>query len=207
MVFAASLFHRSGVIGIIVFALYQYINVDKKRRVKFRINNQLKDISIYKNILILIAGLTFVVGFNTFTKILLTFGNDMERYVKVYLNGNITFLPNQIIRRLPIILLIVTNWKKLKRNTDLAPFYVSICIIDCMISQLNSIFNQSGRISYYFSEYNMLLFPELIQVQSNTNNRRIVKFILFMYLAIYWYYEFVYRGWGETVPYKFFFYK
>lgn len=207
LVFAASLFHRSGVIGIIVFALYQYINVDKKRRVKFRINNQLKDISIYKNILILIAGLTFVVGFNTFTKILLTFGNDMERYVKVYLNGNITFLPNQIIRRLPIILLIVTNWKKLKRNTDLAPFYVSICIIDCMISQLNSIFNQSGRISYYFSEYNMLLFPELIQVQSNTNNRRIVKFILFMYLAIYWYYEFVYRGWGETVPYKFFFYK
>ena len=204
-VFAAFLFHTSAIIGIIVFLVYQFVDIDSERGVKFKIDSKLKDISVYKNLFILCAGLIVIIGFDLIRNVIAILGSGMARYVKVYLTGEIVFMPNQIIRRLPVILLLIINWRKLRKESKLAPFYCSMCIIDCLISQLNSIFSQSSRISYYFSEYNMLLFSVLVQVQTKISNKKIVKGILFIYLIVYWYYEFLYSGWGETIPYKFFF--
>lgn len=96
----AVLFHTSAVIGILIYFIYNYVNAEKKVDVSESVHDeQRKNINM---MVVILVGFVIVVGTGIATKILSSIG--LSKYVG-YISGNIMFMPNQILSRLPAILI------------------------------------------------------------------------------------------------------
>lgn len=202
----AGLFHTSSIVGIIIFALYYYLinrEVDQKT-VKKGTTIQVGSIRISSNTLkifvaIVGGGLIFL-SLPTLIDILQKIGLGDYSY---YMNGSFYFLPNQIIIRLPIFVLIFLQWKKIKRTYKAAFFLTVMISFDLLASQIASITSQSGRIGYFFAIYEIYLIPMLVNSEHDRLKKVLIQIICISYLFIYWYYTFVFRCSHQTYPYIF----
>lgn len=118
-----------------------------------------------------------------------------------YLTGKSSFVINQLILRLPILLFILIQWKQVK-NSQLKYLFLSILICDIFISQLSSISDFASRISLYFSAYYIYVIPYFINEESKTRKTILTIFII-GYFLFYWYYSFVIMNYNQTIPYLF----
>lgn len=206
-VIGATLFHTSAIImGVVLWIIYKYINENTfKVKIKFKIRfKNIKDNAFYKLLFLGVVGIISLSAIHIIGAVLSHLGGSFARYVDVYLTGQIDFSLNQIIRRLPILVILVLNWKRMRRKTNLTPFLYAMVIMELLTTQLISLFAQSGRIGYYFSMFNIILYPELIRVQAK-KNKLFLSIILFAYIFGVFYYEYVYMGWNEIIPYFFYF--
>ena len=120
-----------------------------------------------------------------------------------YIEGTISVLLSQIIVRIPIFILFVFNWKSMKANNYLAAFYMSMIILDLILSQLISVNMYAFRIVSYFSIYIILSGPALVNSKRKFNNRIAIIVCLVSYLLMYWLFYTVIKGVNETIPYLF----
>ena len=199
----AMMFHTSAIIGGIVFLLYEYSIMNSKSQVRILFRGKELEQDVYKVLIVALVGIIVLLAIPVVANILSMFGPAFVRYVYVYLRGSIEFMPMQIIRRIPLFFVVICYWKKLRMKTETATFLVIMMVMDIVISQLGSITNQSGRIGGYFSAYYVLLYPYLLSVQKK--NKFLVGMLLEGILFVTWYYDIVYSGRAETVPYRFYF--
>lgn len=199
----ATLFHTSAVLMCaVLWAVYQYM---RKKKIRMRIKIKgIDDAAVYKLWFLGLIGLIALSSLPLVGSILSHFGGIFARYVQVYLSGNIRFSLRPIIRKLPIITVLLLSWKKMKKKTEYIPFLYATFILELLTTQLTSVFAQSGRIGYYFALFNMILYPAAIYAQPK-KNRIFFEIFIFGYLLTTFLYEYAYMGWNEIIPYVFFF--
>ena len=205
----ALLFHITAVFGIFFYIIYNYIITNKvqginqggnNKRIKYYFKINKFKISVNKIIVILLVicslAMVILVGYmSPFLKFL-----GLTKYIS-YITGTYKFVPNQIILRLPILLLVWIVRKKTLINKDIFLFFATMLMLDLVFSQLAGITENSWRISVYFSIYNILFLPVICDSTIFRGSKLIFKFFLIMYLLIYWYYYFVLIGSHATIPY------
>lgn len=204
-VLVACLFHSSALIGAGFYVLYYFINDHKAYRKKnnkkhfiirihqrkFRLTNL--------GVIFAFLGAAIVIFFadTMFSSLLSALG--LARY-QFYLRGTLTFMPNQFIIRLPILILLVLGWKKLSLKIEGANFYKTMILLDLVISQLSGLTSYSSRISLYFQIYAIFSIPVLCGC-TKIVNQKLTKTIVIVYLLVYWFYYFALMGSQATIPY------
>lgn len=140
----ACLFHTSAVMGFVISFIYRYCT---KTRESFRISN----FKLYQGlapIKIFVYGCIALLSLSIIALILDRIGlSKYSGYIKG--DNGLYLLPNQILIRLPIIILFLIRWKKILKEDKLAPFYGSMFVLDLLTSQLMSINAYAFRIGSF----------------------------------------------------------
>ena len=202
--FIAVFFHQSALIGIFIFLFYKIITM----RVSIRINSFIISSTRFNIISEILISIMLIFGLRN---VLYQFAIELGfgRYA-AYLNGQISFSINQLILQLPIIFLLILEWRNIFNknensieNRDYNLFMVGMAILNIFILQLSTISDNTWRISLYFGCFNILLFPVLYEVEKYRHRKIMVIAVICIYLAIYWIYYFVYLGAHDTIPFVF----
>ena len=197
----ATLFHSSAVIAVVAYLIYGCLHV--AGRWKFAHNNFRMSGKMVLVLLIIAVSFVAILNLDLVIKLIEMIG--IGRFSN-YLEGEqIRLLPSQIILRLPVILLLVINWKDLRRETPHAAFYLGMLLVDMVLSQLISVDMHSFRIGYYFTTYLMLAAPTLYGAIRCRFRRTVTTVALVAYCLFFWYYTFVLQLRYETYPYSFMF--
>lgn len=189
----AIFFHTSALIGIIIFLIYKYVEMDRKNNLRV---GWIKISGNYMNMLITIfIAIISLFGLSVISALLTSLG--LSKYI-AYIGGTISFMPNQVIIRIPIIALFMYCWKKNINDSKIMRFLFTMLCLDLICSQFTSINSYSGRIALYFAEFQILMYPI---IYTKTNKNKVLLLLLTIYMSIYWWYYFVYSGSNATVPY------
>lgn len=199
-VVVACLFHTSALMGVVIFFLYMYSQSQREyiRIANFRIDGSFAPAKVF------VYGCIVLLSLNVIAILLRTFG--LEKYAGyIQGNGSIYLLPNQIILRLPIIVLFLVRWKRMMAEDKLTPFYGSMLVLDLLASQLISINVYAFRIASFFSEYNMLSYSALVYAGNRKHraNRYMILLYVLVYIVFYWIYYYVITRSHATFPYVF----
>ncbi len=188
----AVLFHTSAILGVVIYGMFVFVNK----------NTPVRGFKIFRNYSRLIAvtllGLLLLVATNVIVKIMSVVG--LGRYAD-YILGDITFLPNQILVRLPIFVLFILLWKRMQKNEAWNRFLFAMLIYDFICSQFASVLSYSGRITWYFVQFEMVTLPSFYM---NSKKNKLLLLIIIGYLIFYWWYYYVNLNNGSTVPFKFY---
>lgn len=123
---------------------------------------------------------------------------------KNYLEGEpLQLMVNQIILRIPLVFLLLWNWKDLCRYTKAAPFFFTMLMMDIVSFQLVSVDVIAIRIGYYFSSFTLLWLPQTYACQKPGLKKNTTLVMIILYCMIYWYYFYVLSLRHETYPYVF----
>lgn len=196
-------FHYSSILGILVALVYAYFMYYKPKTV-IAVNGKRMQLIESKLLLLTFICLLSLLFLGVLASILGSINTIFARYSKLYISGTITIMPMQLIRRLPIGFILLVEWKKIKSNTRSVGFLCGMFLMDIITSQLGGITDQSARLGYYFSVYEILLFSELIRTPSLKKREIYLVFFIIYYLATF-YYDFVLQGRAEIIPYRFYF--
>ena len=202
----AMLFHSSSLIGIVIILIMIYINYSDE---KYIIHNNQRN----KVILVTCFGLILLVVLNNASYLLSVLG--MSTYIG-YVNGTLTFMPNQIIVRLPILFFCWVKWKILLKQCKNINFYICMVLYTIIFSQLAGTSTFGVRISVYFSIFLIAFLPQIYNC-SNRSNRNIKSLMvstnwtnllcnvaIIFYIIFYWWFYYINLGSDGTMPYKFF---
>lgn len=194
----AMLFHNSALIGFGLMLIYYYfqpygIGMFKTKR-KYAHSSEMKAITIVA------FGCGIMCLMPLLEKILYIIG--LDKYA-IYISGNISLMANQIIIRLPILILLLLNWKSVKSKDESSGFYLSMIIIDLILSQLMSVNKYAFRIASYCSSCNVLSLSAIYVSKEKKSNRNFVLIYIVSYILLYWLYFVAYKGANETIPYLF----
>ena len=178
-------FHNSAILGFVLPFLYKFISL----RV-FKKNNDFKTSQI-KFIILCVCGI-FLLGMQEFIISFLTYIN-LSNYIH-YISGTITFLPNQIISRLPLLICCFIFRKALYKKEGEKFFFYCSCIIYAIIfSQFASVNDYAYRGAMVFSIFLIDIIPELCSITTyirigNLYKININKYFMILYLFIWWIY-------------------
>jgi len=189
VLFAGTLFHKSAILGVFICAIF-YLT-QKKISLKF-IKMDSRDFVI---VAILVGGILVLFNMKLAIEILQYFG--IGRYAG-YIEGDITFMPNQVLIRMPIILLLALNRKSLYKREKNFRFYLAMLCMELLCAQFTSVNAYSGRIALYFSQFHMLSFGAIC---TKGEYDKWNKMAVLGYLLVYWLFFFVFRMQDATVPY------
>ena len=202
-VIIAMLFHYSAIIGMSIWLIYTFFEKYNFKR-ELAINGKELDSRLNKLILFTIACFAMLLGLGFIANILSSINAVFARYARLYISGNVKLMPMQIIRRLPIILLLIINWSRLSNKERNTPFYYGMVMLDVAISQLGSLTSQSSRMGYFFSVFEIVILAELIHGRKR-DWKILYGVILIVYVAMSFYYDNVLMGRSEIIPYLFYF--
>ena len=198
---AAMLFHYSAIIAVLIYAIYFYICLHRKVKLqikKFHLSGYTLAVCV-----LTIVSLLLLLNLNLLLKLMDAIGFD--RFSN-YLEGNqLSFLPMQILLRLPMIVIFLFNWKYFRKRGAAAAFYLAMVILEVIAAQLISVDTYSFRIGAYFSLYTTLAVPTMYATLESKPRKILTAVCLVGYMLAYWYFTYVMQQRHETVPYHFFF--
>ncbi|MDU5723052.1 MAG: EpsG family protein [Clostridium butyricum] len=117
--------------------------------------------------------------------------------------GNIIFY---IAKILPIILCCIIVYNYIKHNKNLIMYY-NFILCGYILGALGCFtLTQVQRIAYYFTYLIILLLPFVIRIVSK-RKFVVVKVLLLGFIVFNWYFDYFYRGYSQTIPYKSIFYE
>lgn len=197
--FVALLFHLSAILVVPVYAVYWYLNLRHNLMLEegnIRISSRTLSV-----VLISIVALAAVMNLDLILNLMSAVGFD--RFSN-YLKGNqISLMINQIILRLPLILLFLCNWKYFKKSTKAAAFYMTMLLLDMVAAQLISVDVYAFRIGHYFLQYVILAAPALYACRKPGFQRTTTVLLMIAYCLFYWYFTYILELRHETYPYAF----
>ena len=179
-------FHSSGLIGILILFLYTFIKNGKAKGRLFRNWNLF---------LAIVAGCLFLIINNVVANILSS--TSLWRFAG-YIAGEVEFMPNQLINRLPPLLMLLYSIIKDRQNSENKEFYFAIFVYSLIFSQFTSVNSFGGRIGQYFSMFGVVSYPSTV---NGYRHKVIVSLILILYLIFYWWFYYVFGNTGETMPF------
>ena len=189
----ATLFHKSGLLGIGIFIIYYFINSYKggyisAKRHKFA-----------RLIIVICAGigiLVFSEGIALFLRVI-----GLGGYIPYISFRSSTILWNQILYKLPGLLILLFNYRNVEKCTTDSMFYIAMVMYSIIMSQFYGAAGAGiygGRISLFFAEFNVIIYPTMVK---RGKYREILTLLLILYLIIYWYVYYVISGIDSTIPY------
>lgn len=202
----ACLFHKSGLLVVVLIVFYLLVNGVKGIRVRIGSIVIKKDtariIEIILLSFLLLMSMSYII-----TPLLAGIG--LGRYTG-YINGQIIFSINQIIYQIPFVVVLIIERKIISINdTDTIAkkkyklFNTCLFFINMVLSQLASVNENSWRVTLIFGLFNTVLFSYIYANEKNKTKKNICLLILFVYAIFYWYFIYVLTGRHGTVPYVF----
>ena len=173
---------------MVIFLMY-YVMCEKKTNHR-----------ILRLVTVSLAGVIIIISLNYISTLLSYIGLG---HYKSYINGTISFMPRQILLRVPIFVIYFMFRKQLSQKSENADYFFLLMFFDLLASQLSSVNEVSGRISLFFSVFALFVYAEIWNVAFQKENRFLIKFLILGYIAVFWYYQYVYMGYNHTVPYQF----
>lgn len=102
-----------------------------------------------------------------------------------------------IIKQIPIILILYLFRREFKEDNKDNYTYIAIFIIGFIFLVLGAVNPTLNRLSLYFTAFNAIIMGKAL----NRNGITIVKILFYIYLVIYFLYQFYYSGICEIFPY------
>lgn len=198
-ILVACLFHNASILGLVIYLIYLIIGYNKKeKKVVVKMSQYVFSINTFVILFLIIFSILLISNSTLIAKIL-DFLN--LSYYGNYINGNVHFALSSIIEMLPIILLLILCGKKFIKKYDNAYFLIINYLLNYIIAQLSSVNIYAQRIGFIFSIFNIVFFAELVDSFEKKTYKTLFKILLIIYMLIFWYYNFVIEGRGETIPY------
>lgn len=186
------LFHYSAVLMLGVALVYWYLEGGQAEGK----SNTIRFVIVCALVIGVLPGLQLVAS------LLSVFG--FGQYVAGYLSGAVSIMPNQILLRLPVLLLLFS-----RSNNQMQPgipsgrFFAALAVFDVVASQLGSVGEQSTRIALYFGLFQIFSLPLAARSQTTRLRKGLVTLSILIYLMLYWFAYYVVFGWHATFPYVF----
>ncbi len=192
-------FHYSAIIVIPIYLIWWFLGLFRKRTLvqgSIRVSGKMLMV-----LLIFAAGAVVLLNLDLVLRLMVAAG--LGRFSN-YLSGNsLSLLINQVILRLPVLCITLFSWKRLRKATPAAAFFLTMMLLDLLASQIASIAPYAFRIAFYFAQYAILAIPYLFKYQKTAFEKRSVALILIAYFTVYWLYTYLLIGAHETLPYQF----
>lgn len=185
LLIVSCLFHNSALLGVLIWFVYEFM--------RMRIFKKSKSLKTENTRLFILtcAGLAILFAQNLITNMMSMVG--LSDYVH-YITGDLTFLPNQLIIRLPVLLLCIFLRKRLYvAEQDKFYFYVCCIIYTIIFSQFASVNSFAYRIAMTFSIFQIAFIPCIASVPSrirfsSVKNFKLNRLIMILYLFVWWSY-------------------
>lgn len=188
IVLFASTFHLS---AIITLPLY------------FIINSKNKSMGTIKNV---ITPIIFIIVL-VFIQPVISFFTNFELFsgYGVYNLEYRAFAKRDIILKLPIVIMFLLNYKKLKDNNNLMYKIGIVFILGVLMTFLRSYANYVDRIAMFFDITQIFIVAAIVKLQNNKYKRFMYISIIIIYYLAWFTYNFLYLGRHETIPYQWIF--
>mgnify|MGYP003300167283 CR=1 FL=1 len=192
-------FHYSSLIFLPIVCVWWFLSRFKRCTLaEGRIQISTKTLMV---VLIFALGVLVLMNLKLILQLVVQLG--LDRFTN-YLTGDaLSLMMGQVILRLPLIGVAIFSWKRLRKATPEAAFYMAMLLMDLLAAQIVSIAKYALRISYFFACFSVLLVPYLFKYQKTRFEKTTVALILTGFYALYWVYFYVYTGAHETYPYRF----
>ena len=197
--FLAFSFHYSSLIFLPIVCVWWFLGRFRRRTLaEGSVRVSTKTMMV---ILIFVLGVLVLMNLKLILQLVVKLG--LDRFTN-YLKGDaLSIMIGQILLRLPIIAITVFSWKRLRKATPEAAFFLAMLLLDLLAAQIVSIAKYALRISYFFACFSVLLVPYLFKYQKSRFEKTAVTIGLTGFYALYWVYFYVYTGAHETYPYYF----
>ena len=188
--FIALIFHYAAISGLIIFIANEYI---LGNFISFRTKTTEYKASKHRAFIVVITSILVVYAMPTIVNFIIHFFGNI-RYIG-YIDGAVGISINQIILRLPLLVILAINFKRLKYNYGskvwLLLTFILLIIIVAQLVNADGTASSDGayRIVLYFSSLLILIVP----IMYTTPKQRYVKFIRILtlsYFLIWWIYYF-----------------
>lgn len=189
----AVLFHTTGLLGIMIVFLYEYIGRDRKAEIKTS-NNKI-NINYMNMIIAIVTGVAALIGVRLVAVILTQFGFS---YYTAYILGDIHFMPNQVINILPPMVMLAFSLNNFKLHKNEWAFYVVMMAYTIIAGQFTSVNAFGGRVRLYFMIFAIFAYPLVCKY---SKHKKIMTSVMASYLIFYWWFYYVLQGSDQTVPY------
>lgn len=198
-----TLFHKSALLGIIVYIIYIILNYQFTQKKIYKFYG--KKINLSKILSIVFIMLSLFVIYNSSLLIrILNFGG-LEYYTG-YINGEVSFFGTKVVKVIPIIFIFLIVYKSFIAENKMSWFFIVMFLMEAVIiSQFSSVVSQSGRIGYIFQIFDIVSFPVLCSSGKRTRTNNLLNIVMIGYLLFYWIYTFAYGNSHQTMPYILFF--
>lgn len=182
------LFHVSGMIGIFLLIFYSLYYWKGSR---------------WKSTTFIVLFLVILTFWEPLIELFIDWGIIPGKYI-YYLYGsvNIAKVNMMTLFKIPVVLLSIVYYRKMKKNNKYFGFLLLVAVFDLLFAQLRNIQVYAYRIGLYWSYIKMYLIWDIMSVNKIRFNRRVLQVFIFTFLFVYWYYIYVHLGYNETVPYK-----
>lgn len=193
-------FHYAAIAGIVVYVIFEYIT---GKIIPFKTSGNDYRNSKNRSIYVIIAGTLAIIALPVLLNAIVNRFGDVK-YIG-YINGAIGLSFNQIVLRVPLLIVLAMCYKRLRNiygNKWLVmPTFIVLIIIVSQLVNSDGSASSSGayRIVLYFSALLILIIP-LMYVALSSKKNLLYRFLLVGYLLIWWLYYF---GFAEecTIPY------
>jgi len=189
----ATLFHLSGLVGIGIFIIYYFINSYKGGYISA------KKHKFIRLIIVICAGIGILVFTEGIALILQMIG--LGGYIPYISFRSSTILWNQILYKLPGLIILLFSYKNVEKYDTDSMFYIAMVAYSIIMSQFFGTTGAGfygGRISQFFAEFNVIIYPTMV---NRGKYRKVLTILLILYLIIYWYVYYVISGIDSTLPY------
>ena len=183
---------------MLIYLLYDYIV--KGTKLSFTGNNISKRNETPRMVIAAGIGLAGMLLMSVIVSALSSFG--FGQYLS-YVTGKLSFMPNQLLIRVPQIILIIWSFRYLRDQGGDVSFFLVMEVYAVLFSQFTSVSGYGGRIALYFAIFDVIVIPRAMSALKPKKSGVIIRPIIILYYMFYWWFYFVYSGTHQTVPYMF----
>lgn len=183
---------------LLIYLLYDYIV--KGTKLSFTGNNISKRNETPRMVIAAGIGLAGMLLMSVIVSVLSSFG--FGQYLS-YVTGKLSFMPNQLLIRVPQIILIIWSFRYLRAQGGDVSFFLVMEVYAVLFSQFTSVSGYGGRIALYFAIFDVIVIPRAMSALKPKKSGVIIRPIIILYYMFYWWFYFVYSGTHQTVPYMF----
>ena len=193
----ATLFHSSGIICFAILGMYKFL----------KMNNNKSDVKQLVRALFFIAALVVVLMMSDYVIRILVEQRILRKNYLNYLSGGDYATAKVALSTLvaPAIYFAISlsGYNRIKKMSTDSLFFLMAALIYFFAAFGSGISTYISRFSYYFLPL-VLIMLLMICKSYRKQNRTIMYSIITVFVFGVWYYEIVYMGYGETVPYLFY---
>lgn len=197
-VIIAFLFHTSSLLILLIYLLYDYIV--KGTTLSITGNNVSKRNETPRILISMGIGFVVMIMMSAIVSALSAVG--FGEYVS-YVTGKLVFMPNQLLIRIPQIILIIWSYRYLRKDGEDISFFLVMEVYAVLFSQFTSVSGYGGRIALYFAIFEVLVISQAMSALKPRKSGIIIRPLIIGYYMFYWWYYFVFVGAHQTVPYIF----
>lgn len=187
----ASMFHNTGVLGVMPLIVYMVLYPKKNVR----------KVPISRRLLIFVLILALSYSFVPLAQFLIDKGYLSAHYAS-YFTEEEEAIPRLVILLLFLeVFLMAAFWKQIRHGDVHADFFLFCSILFLVIYQLATVIFYGKRIAAYFALLNIVFLGMVPKSMKKPANQRILAIAVFFVVLFYWLYFYVYQNASQTMPY------